>query len=190
MFDPARVRQAVRMLLEAVGEDPDREGLRDTPARVAHMYEEIFAGLAEDPAVHLKALFDEQHHEVVLVRDIPFHSTCEHHLMPFTGHAHVAYIPNGKVIGISKIARIVDAFAKRPQVQERLTSQVADFLAAGLGAKAVAVVVDASHTCMTVRGVRKPGSAVVTSALRGLCLSNPATRDEIMSLIHAPRRAE
>jgi len=190
MVDQARIRDAVRMMLEAIGEDPDREGLKQTPARVARMYEEIFAGLAEDPSSHLKALFDEQHHEVVLVRDIPFHSTCEHHLMPFTGRAHVAYIPNGKVIGISKIARIVDAFARRPQVQERLTSQVADFLATGLNAKGVAVVLEAAHTCMTVRGVRKPGSAVVTSALRGLVLKNQSTREEIMTLIHAPRRTE
>ena len=190
MVDQARIREAVRMILEAVGENPDREGLRQTPARVARMFEELFAGIGEDPTVHLQALFDEQHHEVVLVRDIPFHSTCEHHLMPFTGQAHVAYIPDGKVIGISKIARIVDAFAKRPQVQERLTSQIADFLAEGLRAKGVAVVIDATHTCMTVRGVRKPGSAVVTSALRGLCLTSGATREEIMTLIHAPRRRE
>jgi GTP cyclohydrolase I len=190
MVDKPRVMQAVRMLLEAVGEDPDREGLRGTPDRVARMYEEIFAGIGEDPAVHLKALFDEQHHEVVLVRDVPFHSTCEHHLMPFTGRAHVAYIPNGKVIGISKIARIVDSFARRLQVQERMTSQIADFLAAGLNAKALAVVVEATHTCMTVRGVRKPGSSVVTSALRGLALKSASTREEMMTLIHAPRRPE
>jgi len=190
MVDQARIREAVRTILEAVGEDPEREGLRQTPARVARMYEELFAGLREDPAVHLGALFDEQHHEVVLVRDIPFHSMCEHHLMPFTGQAHVAYIPDGKVIGISKIARILDAFARRPQVQERLTSQVADLLASGLRAKGVAVVLEAVHTCMTVRGVRKPGSAVVTSALRGLVLKNQSTREEIMTLIHAPRRTE
>jgi GTP cyclohydrolase I len=127
---------------------------------------------------------------VVLVRDIPFHSTCEHHLMPFTGRAHIAYIPDGKILGISKLGRVLDAFARRPQVQERLTSQVADFLAERLRAKAVAVVVEASHTCMTIRGVRKAGSAVVTSALRGLCLKSPATRDEIMSLIRAPRRTD
>ncbi len=190
MVDQKKIEEAVRMVLEAIGEDPQRDGLRETPSRVARMYAELFSGLREDPAVHLKAVFDEHHHEVVLVRDIPFHSTCEHHLMPFTGRAHIAYIPNGKVIGISKLGRILDAFARRPQVQERLTSQVADFLATGLSAKAVAVVIEASHTCMTVRGVKKPGSAVVTSALRGLCLKNPATRDEIMSLIHAPRRAE
>lgn len=190
MVDQARVAAAIRLLLEAIGEDPDRDGLRETPARVARAYAELFAGLDQDPAVHLKAVFDEDHHEVVLVRDIPFHSTCEHHLMPFTGRAHIAYIPDGKILGISKLGRILDAFARRPQVQERLTSQVADFLASGLGAKAVAVVVEATHTCMTVRGVRKPGSTVVTSALRGLCLKNPATREEIMSLIHAPRRSD
>jgi len=190
MVDQARIEAAVRTLLEAIGEDPERDGLKQTPARVARMYAELFSGLTEDPAEHLKALFDEQHHEVVLVRDIPFHSMCEHHLMPFTGRAHIAYIPDGKILGISKLGRILDAFARRPQVQERLTSQVADFLANGLNAKAVAVVLEATHTCMTVRGVRKPGSAVVTSALRGLCLKNPATREEIMSLIHAPRRVE
>lgn len=190
MVDLERAQQAVRMLLAAVGEDPDREGLRETPARVARMYQEIFAGLGEDPAIHLKAMFDEQHHEVVLVRDVAFHSTCEHHLLPFMGHAHVAYIPDGKVLGISKIARIVDAFARRPQVQERLTSQIADFLVAGLKAKAVAVVMEAAHTCMIVRGVRKPGSLVVTSALRGLALRNSATREEILGLIHARRRDE
>ncbi len=190
MVDQARIREAVRTILEAIGENPEREGLRHTPARVARMFEELFAGIGEDPKVHLEALFDEQHHEVVLVRDIPFHSTCEHHLMPFTGRAHVAYIPNGKVIGISKIARIIDAFARRPQVQERLTSQIADFLVSGLNAKGIAVVLEAVHTCMTVRGVRKPGSAVVTSALRGLVLKNQPTREEIMTLIHAPRRTE
>jgi GTP cyclohydrolase I len=190
MVDQARIEAAVRMLLEAIGEDPSRDGLKETPARVARMYAELFSGLGEDPSVHLKALFDEQHHEVVLVRDIPFHSTCEHHLMPFTGRAHIAYIPDGKILGISKLGRVLDAFARRPQVQERLTSQVADFLAERLRAKAVAVVVEASHTCMTIRGVRKAGSAVVTSALRGLCLKSPATRDEIMSLIRAPRRTD
>jgi GTP cyclohydrolase I len=190
MIDEARIKKAVREILEAVGEDADREGLRDTPARVARMYAELLAGQAEDPNVHLKAVFDEQHHEVVLLKDIAFHSTCEHHLMPFHGSAHVAYIPDGKVLGISKFARIIDSFARRPQVQERLTSQIADFLSEGLGAKGVAVVIEAVHTCMTVRGVRKPGSAVVTSALRGLVLKSESTRVEIMTLIHAPRRVE
>jgi GTP cyclohydrolase I len=190
MVDQPRIREAVRTILAAIGEDPDREGLRETPARVARMYEELFAGLREDPATHLQKLFDEKHHEVVLVRDIPFHSMCEHHLMPFTGLAHIAYIPDGKVVGISKLARIVDGYSRRPQVQERLTSQIADLLASGLHAKGVAVVLEAVHTCMTVRGVRKPGSAVVTSALRGLVLKNQPTREEIMTLIHAPRRTD
>ena len=190
MVDQERIRSAIRTILEAVGEDPDREGLRDTPARVARMYAELFSGLHDDPSVHLKAVFDEQHHEVVLLKDIAFHSTCEHHLMPFHGSAHVAYIPDGKVLGISKFARIIDSFARRPQVQERLTSQIADFLSDGLRAKGVAVVIEAVHTCMTVRGVRRSGTAVVTSALRGLVLKNQSTRDEIMTLIHAPRRVE
>jgi GTP cyclohydrolase I len=190
MIDEARIKKAVREILEAIGEDADREGLRDTPARVARMYAELLAGQAEDPNVHLKAVFDEQHHEIVLIRDIAFHSTCEHHMMPFDGVAHVAYIPDGKVLGISKFARIVDAFARRLQVQERLTSQIADFINSGLHAKGVAVVIEAAHSCMTARGVRKPGSAVVTSALRGLVLKNQSTRDEVMSLIHGPRRVE
>jgi GTP cyclohydrolase I len=187
MVDHAKVQQAVRMILEAVGEDPEREGLRDTPARVARMYEEIFQGLHEDPSRHLQALFDEEHHEVVLVKDISFHSMCEHHLMPFHGRAHVAYIPGGKILGISKVGRIVDAFSRRPQVQERLTSQVADFLARGLEAKGVAVVLEATHTCMTMRGVRKPESSVVTSALRGSLLHDQSTREEVLSLIQGHR---
>jgi GTP cyclohydrolase I len=186
-MDQDKIQQAVRMILEAVGEDPSREGLLDTPARVARMYGEILAGLHEDPARHLQAVFDEPHSEVVLVKDVPFESTCEHHMMPFHGRAHVAYIPSGKIIGISKIARIVEAFARRLQVQERLTGQVADLLYKGLGAKGVAVVLEASHTCMTMRGVRKPGSAVVTSALRGVILQNQSTRDEVLSLIRGHR---
>ena len=188
MIDHAKIEIAVRQILEAVGEDPDRDGLMETPARVARMYAEIFQGVHEDPAEHLK-LFEEQHREVVLVRDISFQSTCEHHLMPFHGSAHVAYIPDGRILGISKVARIVDTFARRPQVQERLTSQVADFLAEGLGARGVAVVMEATHTCMTMRGVKKPGSSVLTSALRGLVLTNQSTREEVMGLIrHAPPR--
>jgi GTP cyclohydrolase I len=187
MIDQEKIATAVRMILEAVGEDPDRDGLRDTPKRVARMYAEIFAGLAEDPARHLRAVFDEEHHEVVLVRDIAFQSTCEHHLMPFHGRAHVAYIPDGRIVGISKLARIVDAFSRRPQVQERITSQIADFLAEGLAAKGVAVVVEATHTCMTMRGVRKPESWVVTSALRGCLLANQSTRNEVLSLIRGHR---
>ena len=187
MVDHEKIQQAVRMILEAVGEDPEREGLRDTPARVGRMYDEILSGMRTDPSDHLRAVFDEQHHEIVLVKDIPFESTCEHHMMPFHGMAHVAYIPQGKVIGISKVARIVEAFARRLQVQERLTGQIADFLQKGLGAAGVAVVMEASHTCMTMRGVRKPGAAVVTSALRGQILKNQSTREEVLSLIQGHR---
>jgi GTP cyclohydrolase I len=178
-----RIEQAVRVILEAVGEDPNREGLRETPARVARLFDEILSGMKEDPSRHLRALFDERHHEMVIVKDIPFESTCEHHLMPFHGIAHVAYLPKGKVLGLSKVARIVESFARRLQVQERLTSQIADFLMTGLQAAGVAVVLEASHTCMTMRGVRKPGSSVVTSAVRGQILDNQSTREEVLSLI-------
>ncbi len=187
-IDGPKVEQAVRLLLEAIGDDPTRPGLQGTPARVARMYQEVLAGMHEDPEVHLRTLFDEHHHEIVLIKDIPFYSTCEHHLMPFQGRAHIAYIPNGKVIGISKIARILEVFARRLQVQERLTSQVADFLSDGLSAKGVAVVIEAAHSCMTARGIKKPGAEVVTSALRGIVLSNQSTRDEVMSLIRGHRR--
>jgi len=181
--DKDRIAAAVREMLEAIGEDPDREGLRGTPDRVARMYEEFFAGLRDDPARHFQAVFHEHYDEMVVVRDIAFHSVCEHHLLPFMGKAHVAYIPDGKLVGISKIARVVDCFARRPQVQERLTEQVADLIMGELAPKGVAVVLAAQHTCMTVRGVRKPGSVVVTSALRGLCKSNVSTRTEAMSLL-------
>jgi len=187
MVDSRSIEQAVRTLLRAIGEDPEREGLRETPARFARMCDQIFAGLHQDPNQFLKAVFDEKHHEVVLVKDIPFHSVCEHHLLPFEGSAHVAYIPNGKVIGISKIARIVDCFARRPQLQERMTSQIADFLDSGISPKGVAVVIEATHSCMTMRGVQKPGSAVVTSALRGTFLSNLSSREEVLSLIQRHR---
>jgi len=183
-MDTPKIEQAVRMILEAVGEDPDREGLRDTPARVARMYGEILSGMAQDPAAHLRAVFDEKHHEIVLVKDIPFESTCEHHMMPFHGKAHVAYIPQGKIVGISKVARIVETFARRLQVQERLTGQVADYLSKGLGASGVAVVMEASHTCMTMRGIRKPGSAMVTSAVRGSFASSTRTRFEFMNILN------
>lgn len=182
--DHDRIQRAVRELLSAVGEDPDRDGLRDTPARVARMYAEVFRGLAEDPAKHLEKVFDEDHHELVLVRDIPFDSFCEHHLMPFTGQAHVAYIPNGHIVGLSKVARVVEAFARRPQVQERLTSQIADLMMDRLAPRGVAVVIEATHTCMTARGVRKPGSTMVTSALRGVFHESGAARSEVMALIH------
>jgi len=182
--DLKRIERAVREILLAVGEDPDREGLRDTPARVARMYAELFSGLNEDPARHLVTAFDENHHEMVALRDIPFNSMCEHHLMPFEGKAHIAYIPGGRILGLSKLARIVDTLSRRPQVQERLTSQVADLLAQRLHVIGCAVVIEAVHTCMTCRGVRKPGSVMVTSALRGLMHTSQSTRAEALSLLH------
>jgi GTP cyclohydrolase I len=183
--DEARVAAAVRELLEAIGEDPEREGLVATPDRVARMWAEVASGLHEDPRRHLKVTFEADHDEMVMVRDIALYSTCEHHLVPFTGMAHVAYIPNddGRVIGLSKVARLVDGYARRPQVQERLTSQVADALADTLQPKGVMVVVEAEHLCMSMRGVRKPGSSTVTSAVRGLFRSNVATRQEAMRFI-------
>ncbi|MBM3861397.1 MAG: GTP cyclohydrolase I FolE [Verrucomicrobia bacterium] len=179
-----KIAEAVRMLLEAIGDDPKRDGLRETPERVARMYEEIFGGGEEDPRESLAKQFDEDHHEMVLVKDIPFFSMCEHHLMPFFGKAHVAYIPNGHVVGISKLARVVEAFARRPQVQERMTSQIADMIEQELKPQGVAVVCEAVHTCMTMRGVKKPGSTVITSAMRGGFRSRMSTRSELMSLIH------
>lgn len=186
MIDSARAQAAVRELLLAIGEDPDRDGLKDTPARVARSYAEIFSGLGEDPGSHLEKVFDVGHQELVLVRDIPVYSMCEHHLLPFHGVAHVGYIPgpDGRVTGLSKLARLVEGFAHRPQVQERLTTQVADTLAERIGADGVIVVVEAEHLCMSMRGVRKPGSRTVTSAVRG-SLHDPATRAEAMSLIMA-----
>ena len=185
--DLDRIRKAVREILLAVGEDPDREGLEETPDRVARMYAEIFSGLHQDPAVHLTKVFTQKYDELVLVKDIRFESTCEHHLLPFVGKAHVAYIPNGKVVGLSKIPRVIDVLARRPQLQERLTEEVADLLMAHLGAKGVAVVMEASHTCMTIRGVHKPDSSFVTSALRGACKDKPATRAEVLALIYHSR---
>ncbi|MFO0983224.1 MAG: GTP cyclohydrolase I FolE [Planctomycetota bacterium] len=182
-MDLPKIAQAVRMILEAIGEDPSREGLHETPERVARMYAEIFDGMKKNPADDLKRLFNERHHEMVLVKDIPFFSACEHHLMPFTGRAHVAYIPNGHIVGLSKIARVVETFARRPQVQERLTSQIADLLMEHLRPQGVGVVIDAEHTCMTMRGVRKPGSRMITSAVRGEFENNVSTREEFMSLI-------
>ncbi len=183
IINQTKIVTAVRMILEAIGEDPDREGLRDTPKRVAKMYSDLFQGLYEDPRDHLTVLFDEQHDEMVLVKDVPFYSMCEHHLLPFHGKAHVAYLPRGKVVGLSKIIRVVEAFARRPQVQERLTSQIADLLMEELDAHGVAAVVEASHTCMTMRGVKKPGSNVVTSAMRGIFKTSEASRSEFMSLV-------
>jgi len=183
LVDKDRIAAAVKEMLLAIGEDPDREGLRDTPARVGRMYEELFAGFRDDPKQHFRAVFHQQYDEMVVVRDIAFHSICEHHMLPFMGKAHVAYIPDGKLVGISKVARVVDCFARRPQIQERLTEQVADLIMAELAPKGVAVVLEAQHTCMIIRGVRKPGSVVVTSALRGLCKTNISSRHEAMGLL-------
>ena len=187
-IDQEKIAVGVRMIIEAIGENPDREGLRDTAKRVAKMYADLFQGLYEDPRDHLTVLFDEQHDEMVLVKDVPFYSMCEHHLLPFQGQAHVAYLPRGKVVGLSKIVRVVEAFARRPQVQERLTSQIADLLMEELDAHGAAVVIEASHTCMTMRGVKKPGSNVVTSAMRGIFKTSEATRNEFMSLVLNHRR--
>src|SRR4051794_2610285 len=183
----ARIEAAVREILLAVGEDPDREGLLETPARVARMYAEMFAGLKVDPRRHLQKVFTEQYDEVVLVRDISFCSMCEHHLLPFIGHAHVAYIPDGRVVGLSKLARVVEVVSRRPQVQERMTEDIAQMLVEELGAKGVAVVIEASHSCMTIRGIKKPGSSMVTSALKGIFRSNVSSRAEVMQLIYGNR---
>ena len=181
--DIETIKEAVRTILTAVGEDPDRPGLKETPRRVAKMYAEMFAGLHIDPSRHLKVVFPENYDEMVLVRDIPFTSMCEHHLLPFSGVAHVAYIPDGKVTGLSKIARVVDEVAHRPQVQERMTQTVADMVDEHLKTKGVAVVIRAEHSCMSIRGIKKPGSSTVTSALRGIFKTNQSTRAEFMSLI-------
>jgi GTP cyclohydrolase I len=186
-FDAARVEAAVRELLIGLGEDPDREGLRETPARVARSYAEQLAGLGKDPRSVLTTTFDEGHDEMVLVKDIELWSLCEHHLVPFFGRAHVGYIPNekGEITGLSKLARLVDLFAKRPQVQERLTTQIADALEEVLSPRGVIVVIQAEHLCMSMRGVRKPGAKTVTSAVRGLFRDNQPTRAEAMSLLLA-----
>ena len=187
-MDKEKIERAVRDILEAIGEDPDRPGLKETPSRVARMYEEVFSGLNEDAHVHLK-LFDEPgNDEMVIVRDIPMYSMCEHHLLPFIGKAHIAYIPaDGRIIGLSKLARIVYVYAKRPQVQERLTSQIADFLFDELGAKSVAVIVEAEHLCMTMRGAKAAGAVTQTSALRGTARSDARTRAEVMALLTGGR---
>lgn len=183
--DLPRIASAVREILAAIGEDPDRDGLLDTPMRVARMYAEVFSGLRDDPQSHLQVMFEANHDEMVMVRDIPMTSMCEHHLVPFMGRAHVAYIPgtDGRVTGLSKIARLVDAFAKRPQVQERLTAQIANELEATLQPRGVLVVIEAEHLCMSMRGVRKPGSSTVTSAVRGLFRESSSTRAEAMRFI-------
>ncbi len=183
-MDPQKIEEGIRLILQGIGEDPDREGLKDTPKRVARMYQEVFAGLEEDPQEHLKIVFTEEHEEMVLVKDIPIYSMCEHHLLPFYGKAHVAYIPRkGKITGLSKLARVIEGYAKRPQLQERLTSQIADSVMASLEPRGVIVVIEAEHMCMTMRGVKKPGSATLTSAVRGLFKTNEATRSEAFSLI-------
>ena len=186
-IDTERIRKAVEEILLAVGEDVHREGLRQTPERVARMYTELLAGMLEDPSIHLQSVFTEQYDEIVLLRDIPFYSICEHHLLPFIGQAHVAYLPTGKVLGVSKLARIVDNFAHRLQAQERLTSQIADFLMQNLKPLGVAVVLQASHGCMTIRGIRKPGSVMVTSALRGTFKKDARSRAEVLQLMHNDR---
>jgi GTP cyclohydrolase I len=182
--DVAKIERAVREILLAVGEDIEREGLKRTPRRVANMYAELLAGMSEDPKDHLKSVFRENYDEIVLLRDIPFYSICEHHLMPFIGSAHVAYLPSGMVLGVSKLARIVDCFARRLQLQERLTEQIADFIMDGLKPQGVAVVLEAAHSCMTIRGAQKPGSVMVTSAIRGIFKRDPRSRSEIMTLMH------
>lgn len=181
--DLKAIEEAVKVILSAVGEDPSRPGLIQTPRRVAKMYEEMFSGLYLDPARHLKVVFPEEYDEMVLIRDIQFTSMCEHHLLPFHGVAHVAYIPNGKVTGLSKIARVVEEVSRRPQVQERMTQTIAEMISEHLSTSGVAVVVSAEHSCMSIRGIKKPGSTTVTSALRGMFKTNQATRVEFMSLI-------
>lgn len=186
LVDRQRIEAAVVEILQAIGEDPGREGLRETPRRVAAMYAELFSGLQRDPGEYLRVGFEEErHHEMVVLKDIPFYSLCEHHLLPFHGVAHVGYVPNGRVVGISKVARVVETLARRPQVQERLTSQIADLLMDALQAKGSAVVIEAEHLCMTMRGVKKPGSVMVTSAMRGLFRDDARTRAEFLSLIRA-----
>ncbi|HVC97276.1 MAG TPA: GTP cyclohydrolase I FolE [Pirellulales bacterium] len=186
--DQQRIQRAVREILAAIGEDPEREGLLETPARVGRMYAELFSGLHDDPRQHLQKSFTEKYDEVVLVKDISFNSMCEHHMLPFMGQAHIGYLPDGKVIGLSKLARVVEVIARRPQVQERMTESIADLLVDELQAKGVAVVIEATHTCMTIRGIRKPGSVAVTSAMRGVFRSHLSSRSEIMTLIYGDRR--
>jgi GTP cyclohydrolase I len=182
--DLPRIERAVREILAAIGENPDRESLCETPARVARMYAELFCGLTSDPSRHLKKVFTDTYDEMVLVRDIAFNSMCEHHLLPFLGKAHVGYLPRGKVTGLSKLARVVEEISRRPQIQERMTQQIADLINAELDPKGVIVILEAEHTCMTIRGIKKPGSLTVTSAVRGLFKTNPASRAEAMALIN------
>ncbi|HEY0984258.1 MAG TPA: GTP cyclohydrolase I FolE [Schlesneria sp.] len=186
--DLPRIERAIREILAAVGEDPNRDGLLETPARVARMYAELFMGLHLEPGRHLKKVFAEQYDELVLVRDISFNSMCEHHLLPFIGVAHVGYLPRGKVVGLSKLARVVEEVSHRPQVQERMTHQIADLLQEELDPKGVIVVLEAGHSCMTIRGIRKPGSVTITSAVRGLFKTNQSSRAEVMGFIQGSRQ--
>lgn len=187
-MDHQRIEKAVREILLAVGEDPDREGLKETPSRVARMYAEVFSGLTKDPAIHLRKVFTEKYDEIVLIRDIEFCSMCEHHLLPFTGRAHVGYLPNGKVVGLSKIARVVEEVSRRPQVQERMTETIADLMENELSARGVAVIIQASHSCMTMRGVKKHGSQCLTSAMRGVFRENLSSRAEVIGLVLGQQR--
>lgn len=183
MIDQEKIKQAVHEILVAIGEDPSREGIRETPRRIAEMYDEVFRGMTEDPREVLSVGFEEGHNEMVILKDIPFYSICEHHLLPFYGMTHIGYIPKGRVVGASKLGRVVEIIAKRPQLQERLTTQIADSIVEALQPQGVAVVIEAEHMCMTMRGVKKPGSNLVTSAMRGIFRSNAVTRSEFLSLI-------
>jgi len=183
----AKIEKAVASIIDAIGEDPKREGLVDTPRRIAEMYAEVFGGIYEDPGEELRVGFEEGHQEMVILKDIPFYSMCEHHFLPFHGLAHVGYIPSGRVVGASKIGRVVEILAKRPQLQERLTTQIANTIVSVLEPKGVAVVIQAEHLCMTMRGVKKPGSNIITSAMRGLFQKNPITRSEFLSLVQGTR---
>ena len=187
VFDPvdrAGIQQAVQAIIHAIGEDPFREGIHETPGRIAEMYAEVFAGLCQDPLAVLQETFDEGHQEMVILKDIQFYSMCEHHFLPFHGSAHVGYVPEGRIVGVSKLARVVDILARRPQLQERLTSQVADAIMEGLHPDGVAVVIEAEHLCMTMRGVQKPGARMITSAIRGGFHRRGVTRSEFLSLVH------
>ncbi|MBE9512588.1 MAG: GTP cyclohydrolase I FolE [Chloroflexi bacterium] len=185
MFDESKIKSAVTAIIRAIGEDPEREGLVGTPARVAEMYAELFTGLGRDPKEELSVSFEEGHREMIVLKDIPFYSMCEHHLLPFYGMAHIGYIPNseGRVVGVSKLARVVEIVAKRPQIQERMTTQIADAIVQGINPDGVAVVIQAEHLCMIMRGIKKPGSAIVTSALRGIFRSRAETRSEFFTLL-------
>jgi len=186
-IDKDKIEKAVASIIEAIGEDPKREGLVGTPRRIAEMYAEVFGGIYEDPGEELRVGFEEGHQEMVILKDIPFYSMCEHHFLPFHGLAHVGYIPSGRVVGASKIGRVVEILAKRPQLQERLTTQIANTIVSVLEPKGVAVIIQAEHLCMTMRGVKKPGSNIVTSAMRGLFQKNPLTRSEFLSLVQGSR---